>query len=487
MASPTQIGISTYPARTDQPALMRFLGFLVVAGLLNSLIASLLLFRLPDAHVPTLTSLSLRALTFVVCGALAGSAGVWFYWKSSSSPFRENPPISLVLFALSCSVCWVWVPAFVLLSREDSPLTGPIAVLAAALLAASLRQVIPSSALFHSGALVPEEPELFAATLRRPRRELYGYIASLSIYLAAYEYFNGWIIDGSTLLAVCAFICVWRVTLEPTDRLDNKRQTIRAARRVAWLVIPAFLVTLFALLYGVEHRNRVEADAALAGTNGKSGGDDVQKSQSTTEDSGSTIAGYQSIILWPVPEKKQIVPPLPAQASLLAPGTTKPLIIKFDGPYWYFQPPHKTPASNAFQAHGTPLAHDIQSNNFIPLTMEAHQTLGSAIPLARCREIQLGILNDDNRPGAINIAVLLTDSSSPAKPQVYLGQQPIASSQPDHFSVKTSPAGETLHFPVPAGAKIRKFDAITVMFFPDDVNYDQGPKVAIQEFQLVPR
>jgi hypothetical protein len=44
-----------------------------------------------------------------------------------------------------------------------------------------------------------------------------------------------------------------------------------------------------------------------------------------------------------------------------------------------------------------------------------------------------------------------------------------------------------LRFEVPAGAKIRKFDHITVMLFPDSSNYDVGPKVAIKEFQLVPR
>jgi len=122
----------------------------------------------------------------------------------------------------------------------------------------------------------------------------------------------------------------------------------------------------------------------------------------------------------------------------------------------------------------------------MPLTMEAHQPLGQSIPVARCREIQLGILNADNRPGPINIAVLLTDSTQPAN-QLYLGQQPVLSSLPGSFSMKSVPAAETLRFAVPTPAKIRKFNQITVMFFPDDANYDQGPKLAIQQFQLLPR
>jgi hypothetical protein len=137
-------------------------------------------------------------------------------------------------------------------------------------------------------------------------------------------------------------------------------------------------------------------------------------------------------------------------------------------------------------AHGTPLAIDIQSNNFIPLVMEAHQTLGSAIPVARCREIQIGILNRDRRPGTVNIAVLLSDSAQPHD-QLYLGQQPVASRLPGPSAVSTSQASETLRFPISLPAKIRKFDEVTVLFLPDEESYRIGPKIAIQQFQLLPR
>ncbi len=489
MASPTQIGVSTYPAAIYQPGMMRFFGFLAANGLLNSLIAAFLFLRLPDSHAPTLTSLFIRALIFVASGVLAGSAGIWFYWKNSGSPFRANPPVPLALFVLSCAVGWVWVPAFVLLSREDSPLTGPIAILGAAILGTALRKAIPAiSDLCPDGSVsAPQDNELFAATLRSPRLEAHSYIVALCIYLAGYYYSNGWIIDASSMLGISAFIFAWKLTLEPAQELGNRKQTARAARRLAFAVIPAILVTLFALLYGVEHRNRIEADAALAATNSAAeGGDSDQKPDPAASSSVTGISGYQSIVLYPVPQKNQIVPPLPPQASFLAPGTTKPLIIKFDGPYYYFQPPHKAPSRTAFKVLGTPLIHDFQANNFIPLVMEAHQTLGAPIPVSRCREIQLGILNDDNRPGTINLAVLLTDSASPDN-QLYLGQQPVVTSQPDHFSLKSSPADETLSFPITVPSKIRKFDEITVMFLPDSANYDKGPKVAIQQFQLIPR
>ncbi|MGO9336280.1 MAG: hypothetical protein ACLPY1_02110 [Terracidiphilus sp.] len=498
MASPTQIGLATYPAAA-QPGIIRYFAFIVAAGLLNSLIAAFLFLRLPEDHAPTLTTLVVRASIFVLVGALAGTVGAWYYWRRPASPFLVDPPIPFRLFALASAAGWVWVPAIVLLSREDSPVTCAVAILGAALLATALRQSIPLRDLpipTHSTAPGQHGRELFAATLRTPRREIHGYLLSIGFYLAGYELSNGWILDACALLALCAFLFVWKWTLEPSaapgDKLHSRKQTARATRRLALILVPAVLVTLFALLDGVEHRNRLEAIAAAQSRdNAQPQGDDAaQKPQPDAHPSATGIPGYQSIILWPFPQKKEILPPLPQPASLLAPGTTKPLIIRFDGPYFYFQPPHKSPSPAALQVRGTPLIHDFQSNNFMPLVMEAHQTLGSAIPLARCREIQVGILNGDNRPGVINVAVLLSHSSAPTN-QLYLGQQPVVSSQPANFGFKPTAAAETLRFPVPASgpasAKLRSFDHITVMFLPDDANYDQGSKVAIQQFQLIPR
>jgi hypothetical protein len=488
MASPTQIGISTYPAAPAQFGATRYFAFLVGAGLLNSLIAAFLFLRLPDAHTPTLTSLIDRASVFVLVGALAGTIGAWYYWRRPASPFRANPPIPFHLFALSSAAGWVWVPAVVLLSREDSPVTCPVAVLGAALLAFALRKVISPAALLHPRAASPpiEDRELFAATLRTPPRQLSGYILALCIYAASYDLFKGWMLDAAAMLAVCAFFFFWQLTLAPSGPIDSRRQSIRAARRLVIVVPPAILVTLFALLYGVEHRNQVEVAAAAAQASSQAQADSSRQAHPIHQASTSGVFGYQSIILWPFPPKKQIVPPIPPQTSFLTPGTTKPLIIKFDGPYWYFQPPNNRPSTRAFQVQGTPLTHDFQTNNFVRLIMDAHQTLGASIPLARCREIQVDILNRDNRPGAINLAVLLSDSTQPAN-QLYLGQQPVVSSLPGNFAQKSSPVSETLRYPIPEPAKIRKFDEITIMFLPDEGNYDTGSKVAIQQFQLIPR
>jgi hypothetical protein len=492
MASPTQIGITTYQADARPPSVMRFIGFLVAAGLINASIAAYLLCPLPQAHHPSLLALFVRALFYVAGASLAGMAGAWFYWSRPSNPFRANPPLSFRLFVLTNAVAWVWVPAVLLLSAQDSPASACIAIFAAALLATGLRKAIHSSAGSfpqHADHPPSEERELFADTLRTPPREVHGYVIAVCIYFASFELHDGSNLDSSAVLALCAFFIAWKLTLAPDPaQPGTNTNTHHATRRLVKVASVAVLVTLLALLFGVASRNRAEATrAALVRGQGAHGGDANRNTPAQARNPGSAISGYESIILWPIPEKKQILPPLPQPTSLLAPGTTKPLVIRFDGPYWYFQPPGKCPTSDAHQAHGTPIDLNIQANNFIPLVMEAHQSLGTPIPLARCREIQVDVLNNDHHPGPINLAVLLTDTSAPGKPQLYLGQQPLQSSQPGRFTIKTGPTPETLHFSVPTPAKIRKFDQITVMFFPTGANYDQGSKVAIQQFQLVPR
>jgi hypothetical protein len=475
---PTPAEVSPTNARPEpRPASYvskRFLVFMVAAGLLNALIAGFLLCRLPASHTPSLKSLLVRAIVYVATGALAGIAGVYLYWNNPASPFRSTPPVPFSLFALACAAGWIWVPSMVIFSEQLSAATALVGAVGAFFLAAGLRHA--TSFVFAPTPRIPlarnsQDFELFAESLYRAHREPHGYVIALSLYAAGWALATRSNYTACTLLAFSAFLFAWKRTFARSYELDPRRESKRAAMRLALVFIPAVLVTIWALLDGVAHRNYVaEVNAARATGDEASATEDANQ-QTKSQSSATGISGYQSVILWPVPEKKQILAPLPLQTSLLAPGTTKPLIIEFDGPYWYFQPPHKGPSPRAFQVRGTPLVHEFQTNNFVSLIMEAHQPLGTSIPLARCREIQVGILNRDNRRGVINLAVLLTDSSSPGHPQLYLGQQPV----------------EVLRFPILSTAKIRKFDEITVMFFPDAANYDIGPKIAIDQFQLIPR
>jgi len=241
------------------------------------------------------------------------------------------------------------------------------------------------------------------------------------------------------------------------------------------------------LFVGVAARNRAEAYALAHGSGAAQGGEADRKPAHPAKEAGSGVSGYESIILWPAPEKKQIFAPLPAWSLSLAEQAAKPLVIRFDGVYWYFQEPEKRPGPHAHQAHGNPVALDIEARNFAPLQMEAHQNLGSPIRLTRCREIQVAIENRNGGPGGLSLGVLLTDSASRGKPTLSLGQQPVASSLPGEFLNKPAAVSQTLRFRVPASARIRKFDEITVLFQPDGQDFKVGPRIAIREFQLIPR
>jgi len=475
----------------EPTALSRFFGFMVAAGLMNAMIGAFLLCRLPESHAPSLVSVLMRAGCYVLVGLVGGVAGTWLYWRSPASPLRESAPMPFTLFALVCAAGWVWVPAMAILSDQVSPGMAFIAMIGAFVLAAGLRRAtyyVFTTAQESARPFGMDEGDLFAESLYRPRGEAHGYVIAISLYAAGAALAAHSPYTAAVLLALSAGLFAWKRTVRVRPPGGDGREVRKAALRLACMVIPAVLVTAWVLLDGVAHRNvtgQGQGNAAFAASRSTAGEDSQRKP--TRAGSADAMTGYESIILWPVPDKKEIIAPIPAQMDLLTPGNRKPLVIRFDGPYWYYQPPEKAPSKGAHEAQGSPLAIDIQAENFISLTMEAHQRLGSSIPLARCREIELEVLNRDNRRGMVAVGVLLTDSASRGRQTIYLGQQPVVSSQAEHFAMKTSPVSEVLRFTVPETAKIRRFDEINVMFFPDGANFGKGPKMAVGQFELMPR
>jgi hypothetical protein len=473
-------GATDLVSRPDQWNVKPFFGFMVGAGLLNALMAALLLCRLPGAHTPSLASLFVRALIYLAVCICAGLGSAWFYWNRPASPFRADPPISFGIFVLICAPAWVWAPSAMLLYAQKSPLVVLVAMLGAALLAIGMRNTMPIAPIPAEPILSsrqPEERDIFAESLCVAPIELHGYFVAICIYAASYSLYESWILTAGGLCAVGAFLFTWKWGLTPSHAFNSKR----AALRLTSVALPAILLTVWALLEGVSHRNESAAMSAAAA------GGDGSRQKPNSRASGRAPGAYESVILWPGPEKTQIILQLPQQTSLLAPGKSRPLIIRFNGPYWYLQPPDNRPGPKAHQACGTPLAVSVESNSSIPLIMEAHQSLGRPISLAHCREIQVEIENRDNRPGAISMAVLLTDSALPKKPTLYLGQQPVVSSEARRYSSNSFSTHETLRFSVPAGTTIREFDEITVMLLPDMERSLVGPKIAIEQFVLLAR
>jgi hypothetical protein len=127
----------------ETAAMKRFLAFMVAAGLVNSMIAALLLCRLPDSHSVDFSSLFQNALMFVAIGTLGGIVGSWLYWISFASPLRDGSRVPFWLFALTCAAGWVWVPAMMLFGEQVSAATAFVAMLGAFLLATGLKRQRP--------------------------------------------------------------------------------------------------------------------------------------------------------------------------------------------------------------------------------------------------------------------------------------------------------------------------------------------------------
>ena len=453
-----------------------FFAFVVAAGATNAWICSFLLCSLPDAHSPSLSSLLLRAAVFVALGAAAGTAGAWAYWNNPVSPFRDSAPIDFRLFALICAAAWIWLPALTLLYLQITAFTSLVASVAAFVLAAGLRQIpmkfapAPPSFPLRPG----EQPELFADPFLRPRSEGSGMLIAVAIYVGGFALATHSYLGASMLLGLAAFLVGWRRTVQ--RREPRRHETLRAAFRLAILAMPAVLITVWALMTGVAHRNRLMAEADAQALEGKTNGTEKAAAKSAAHGLG----GYDSVILWPYPAKKQIVAPLPLQNGPLAPGTRQPLVIQFDGPYWYVQPPDQRPGADAHHARGSPLGVRIEANNSVPIVMEARQRLAGSIPLARCGEVDVEIENREQHLGVIGMALILEDSSTPRK-QIYAGRQRIYTGDPDQVPL------QTLRFKLPQQAQLRRFDGITLMLLPETEGNFRGPRIAVRDFRLYPR
>jgi len=407
----------------DAVAVHRMVLFLTIAGLLNALIAGVLLCRLPEDHHPSVESLALRAALYVATGALAGVMGTYVYWNYPSNLRRANPPVPFSLFALVCTAGWMWVPAMTLFSEQLSGLSAGVAMLAAFLLARELRRILPALSVAESEQTAMAERPLFAESLYRSAAEPYGFLIAFCLYGAGWAIAERSNVSAGALLSFAAILFVVKTTVSRRGRLRSESEFRGAALRLAAMVLPAILVTFWALLDGVAHRNRL-SEVNAAGLAGASSAGAHASPKKDGESSAHAGSGYESVVLWPYPPKKQIVAPV-QPAPLLAPGTKQPVVIRFNGEYWYLQPPDVRPGPRAHRATGTPLDVHIASANSLPLMMQAHQYLRSPIRVARCREIRVEIANRENQPGSIVVAVWLKNSSAGEGPAVYLGEQPI--------------------------------------------------------------
>ena len=196
---------------------------------------------------------------------------------------------------------------------------------------------------------------------------------------------------------------------------------------------------------------------------------------------------YSGIILTVPAQPHTHIEPHPSSTRPSVSATpAKPIVIHFDGTYWYFKDPDTRPRSDAPVQQGDPIKADVRSTDYRDLKMEAHQRLPDAISGDCCRAMRIDLLNGDYRPGVIRIELLLSDTSSKTGSPLTLGSVPIPSSQLRHISINRPPIPESLRFQMPASAHGRHFDEITVVIKPSSDRAMAGSKIAIRSFVLIP-
>jgi len=449
---------------------------LAAAGLVFAVVAANLLCLSTRWYSNRFISLVYEPARFVVLTAATGAAAVQIFWEIVSAP----PATGRLSVVRNLSGGWVFLPCFVLLYEQNSPGMLAVVALIALSTAFGLRRMLPAA---------PDPP----ATLDRTATALPSLDGLppadspllLAVWIAIFAQATFVLAAGGSLLAaayafsVSVFLFAWRWTASAPRAAEWWAGRYPPLRQAT----VAILLTSFTLI-----------PFSFGGSVGLLGGRRPSSHPPPRPAEANASSGYYGIILYPPPQKKEIVAPQPHADSLRGGAMTKPMTIPFDGQYWYFKAPNRRPGEKAHIAHGKPIDANVnpRSTDFNPLQMEAHQTLPEPIDLACCSEIDVALTNADTRPGEIALLALVRSSAArnaadPRHAFQVLGQQTVVSSQPDHISADRAPVKEVLHFHIPPSRALHQFDEITILFIPAQQRARSGAKVSIDSFELIPK
>jgi hypothetical protein len=280
------------------------------------------------------------------------------------------------------------------------------------------------------------------------------------------------LILASSLLTGCFGGLLWQFLVDPPQWKGRRLQPHTVAVALVLAVFLGAVVLLLRAHFGAGDGMGIPPRSS------------VKLKQMTSD---TIHSSYQGVILWPqMPRKAKVVPPLPHRQAVAVMSISKPLVIPFQGSYWYFRDPAKRPSSKAHIMHGLPTEVAFHSTDFRRLIMEAHQDLDRPIELTCCREIDLMILNADNIPGDISISLVLIDSTVRGSASQTLGSHNVKSSELPTFSLSRPPVEETLRFIIPARVRIKRFDELSVALQPSLERSLGGVKISVREFRLLP-
>jgi hypothetical protein len=189
---------------------------------------------------------------------------------------------------------------------------------------------------------------------------------------------------------------------------------------------------------------------------------------------------FPGVILWPeVKPETTLVAPILSGIGFSA-HPTHPLGIPFSGEYWMFRAPYVRPPYGSLLRRGSPAELGFSSTHRAPLEMEAHHRLDRPMDLRCCGKIQVAIWNADRYPGTVALELILIDTGRRGRPSLSLGTSPVTSSP------GSTPVFETIEFPVPAAATLRRFDEFAILFHRDPSRIDKSARIEIERFVLIP-
>jgi Ca2+/Na+ antiporter len=480
-----------------------------VGGLLAAAAVALLACRLPTLHTVSWGELIGSAITCVLGVLLASAITVWGICFLS----RRSIAFDTRRLVLRTSLIALWIAPLALLIREKSPWA---IVITAVLVANFVRLVrfpqdIGRSAVeeFSPQESNPDKSLNFDPN-RNPfrllesapsvRQQAFGGSAALCAEAGIAAAFAGYPFTSVALVAAATAVWTWsyaRIALPAGARpYSSSRSSSRPLSQPLMIIALAIVITAAALLpylpqsfgggFGVPSRSH----ARRRSPQGEPGG---QRSRERTLEAsmGPTTQGDPGIVLLPdkLTHTKLVAPaPITANAPLTGHPSADPLVIPFAGVYWFFRAPDVHPPRSSRQAHGSPELLDIRSTDRRPLSMEAHENLGSMIDLNCCSKIQVAIRNADRYPETVSLELILINTAVPGKPSQSLGRMLVKSTRRwKLYDEPAPPASETLNFVMPPKSSLRSFDEVRIVFRIDAVRADAGPRIAIDHLVLIPR
>jgi hypothetical protein len=435
----------------------------------------------PPLH-PSLTwlSLSVSAFSFILVAAAANFFTVWCLWRILKQEIGS--PIGPVVAGVWTAAAWL--PLLALLVQENAALMAAVLPLIAISAALFLRRWKLSAERMPAVVDLTASPSLFRAQEESSllRAVLPAVASSIVLQAGLVAVLLGHSLFAGLLFAIGIVVPVWVFPVKMRSAESSRRgKQDFSSRSVIGNSLTALLLTAVALMPFLGRSRFAKGLSALLQAT------PVRAAAKVSPKSVEAWDYYSGVILvLPAKPHKEIVPPAPVRHVMLANAPAKPVTIPFDGTYWYFKRPDHRPKPDARVVRGDPMKANIHSTDYLPLSMEAHQHLGSYIQMNCCSELLLAVRNGDDRVGAIAVEILLKDSAAKGAPAQSLGSVVVRSSQDRHIPLNRAPVDEVLRFPFPRGPHAKQFDEITVVIQPARERERAGAHIAVEHFELLP-